>query len=150
MLATGINKENIAKYKEILLLSDLSEQYSKDRHDLKQVLSTSSYFMLLGDNDFNGVGYFYFKKQQYSKKYCIYITFSREVINIDNEPNTNSNLYNLGLAFKSKALDSYKIEKLCETLINVDEFSKVLVDFDKHLFSMLNACGLEYEIAKFK
>ncbi|WP_181324917.1 hypothetical protein [Helicobacter pylori] len=54
------------------------------------------------------------------------------------------------MAFKVKALDSYKIEKLCETLINADEFSEVLVDFDKHLFAMLNACGLEYEIAKLK
>ncbi|MGN8540752.1 hypothetical protein ACR9M7_00575 [Helicobacter pylori] len=51
---------------------------------------------------------------------------------------------------KVKALESYKIEKLCETLMSTDEFSEVLVDFDKHLFSMLNACGLEYEIAKFK
>ncbi|GLO96915.1 hypothetical protein HpBGD38_14580 [Helicobacter pylori] len=42
------------------------------------------------------------------------------------------------------------LEKLCETLINADEFSKVLVDFDKHLFAMLEACGLKYEIAKLK
>lgn len=147
MLNINTNKNNIAKYKEILLLGDLSEQYSKDRHGLKQVLSSSSYFMLLGDNDFNGVGYFYFKNQQYSKKDCVYITFSREDYI---KETTNSNLYKLGLAFKVKALDSYKIEKLCETLINADEFSEVLVDFDKHLFSMLKECGLEYEIAKFK
>lgn len=147
MLEIETNKENIEKYKEILLLSDLSEQYSKDRHGLKQVLSSSSYFMLLGDNDFNGVGYFYFKNQQYSKKDCVYITFSREVYI---KETTNANLYKLGLAFKTKALDSYKIEKLCETLMSTDEFRKVLVDFYKHLFSMLNACGLEYEIAKFK
>ena len=91
MLEIETNKENISKYKEILLLSDLSEQYSKDRHDLKQVLSASSYFMLLGDNDFNGVGYFYFKNQQYSKKDCVYITFSRESY-IKETP--NANLYN--------------------------------------------------------
>ncbi|WQS75515.1 hypothetical protein KVE80_04570 [Helicobacter pylori] len=36
-----------------------------------------------------------------------------------------------------KALDSYKIEKLCETLISTDEFSEVLVDFDKHLFAII-------------
>ncbi|WQZ20873.1 hypothetical protein KVL94_05040 [Helicobacter pylori] len=49
-----------------------------------------------------------------------------------------------------KALDSYKIEKLCETLISTDEFSEVLADFDKYLLAMLNACGLEYEMAKLK
>lgn len=147
MLETKTSKDNIAKYKELLLLSDLSERYSKDRNDLKQFLSASPYVMLLGDNDFNGVGYFYFKKQQYSKKDCIYITFSKEAYI---EESTNGNLYKLGLAFKSKALDSYKIEKLCETLISADEFSEVLVDFDKHLFSMLNECGLNYEIAKIK
>lgn len=147
MLETKTNKENIAKYKEILLLSDLSEQYSKDMHDLKQVLNASPYVMLLDNNDFNGVGYFYFKRQQYSKKDCVYITFSREDCI---KETTNANLYKLGLSFKVKALDSYKIEKLCETLISADEFSKVLVDFDKHLFSMLNACGIEYEIAKLK
>ncbi|WRE18673.1 hypothetical protein KVC67_04815 [Helicobacter pylori] len=54
------------------------------------------------------------------------------------------------MAFKVKALNSTKIVNLCETLINADEFSEVLVDFDKHLLAMLNACGLEYEIAKFK
>lgn len=147
MLEIKTNKDNIAKYKEILLLSDLSEQYSKDRHDLKQVLNASSYGMLLGDNEFNGIGYFYFKKQQYSKKDCVYITFSREVYI---KETANANLYTLGLAFKAKALDSYKIEKLCETLISADEFSEVLVDFDKHLFSMLNECGLNYEIARIK
>ena len=147
MLEVKTNKDNIAKYKETFLLSDLSEQYSKDAHDLKKVLSTSSYVMLLGDNEFNGVGYFYFKKQQYSKKDCVYITFSKEAYI---KETANGNLYKLGLAFKSKALDSYKIEKLCETLINADEFSEVLVDFDKHLFSMLNECGLNYEIARIK
>ena len=147
MLEIKTNKENIAKYKETLLLSDLSEQYSKDRHDLKQVLNASPYVMLLGNNDFNGVGYFYFKNQQHSQKDCVYITFSREDYI---KETANGNLYKIGLAFKVKALDSYKIEKLCETLITADEFSEVLVDFDKHLFSMLNACGLNYEIAKLK
>ena len=147
MLEIKTNKDNIEKYKELLLLSDLSEQYSKDRHGLKQVLSAIPYVMLLGDNDFNGVGYFYFNKQQYSKKECIYITFSRDSYI---EETTNANLYKLGLAFKSKALDSYKIEKLCETPISADEFSEVLVDFDKHLFAMLSECGLNYEIARIK
>ncbi|GAA7645268.1 hypothetical protein HpMMM59_10530 [Helicobacter pylori] len=78
MLETKTNKDNILKYKEILLLSDLSEQYSKDRHNLKTALNASPYVMLLGDNDFNGVGYFYFKEQQYSKKDCVYITFSKK------------------------------------------------------------------------
>ena len=147
MLEVKTNKDNIAKYKELLLLSDLNEKCNKDRHDLKQVLSASSYVMLLGDNEFNGVGYFYFKNQQYSKKDCVYITFSREPYV---KETANGNLYKLGLSFKSKALDSYKIEKLCETLLNADEFSEVLVDFDKHLFSMLNECGLNYEIARIK
>ena len=144
MLNITTNKNNIAKYKEILLLSDLREQYSKDRHELKQVLNASHYIMLLGDNDFNGIGYFYFTNQQYSKKDCVYIIFKREV------SGANSNLYKLSLEFKVKALDSTKIVNLCETLINADEFRELLVDFDKHLFSMLNACGLDYEIAKIK
>ncbi len=45
MLNINTDKNNIAKYKEILLLSDLSEQYSKDIHNLKQVLSASPYFI---------------------------------------------------------------------------------------------------------
>lgn len=147
MLNISTDKDNIAKYKKILLLSDLSEQYSKDRHDLKQVISSSEYIMLLSDNDFNGVGYFYFKNQQYSQKDCVYITFSRGCYI---KETTNANLYKIGLAFKLKALDRYKIEKLCEMLVSADEFSEVLADFNKHLFSMLNACGFEYEIAKFK
>ena len=144
MLNITTDKNNIAKYKENLLLSDLNERYSKDRHDLKQILSASTYVVLLGDNDFNGLGYFYFKKQQYSKKDCIYITFNREVGGV------NSNHYNLALAVKVKALDSTKIVNLCEALINADEFSEVLADFDKHLFAMLKECGLEHEIAKLK
>lgn len=145
MLNINTDKNNIAKYKETLLLSDLSEQYSKDRHDLKQALNASPYIMLLGDNDFNGLGYFYFTKQQHSKKDCIFITFSKA-----NKESEAVNIYNLALAVKVKALDSTKIVNLCQALINADEFSEVLVDFDKHLFSMLKACGLEYEIAKIK
>ena len=145
MLNITTDKTNIAKYKETLLLSNLSEQYSKDRQELKQTLNASPYVMLLGDNEFNGLGYFYFKNQQHSKKDCVYIAFSKA-----NKESEAINIYKLELAFKVKALDSYKIEKLCETLISADEFSEVLVDFDKHLFSMLKACGLEYEIAKIK
>ncbi|MFP6256498.1 hypothetical protein ACLGDL_07980 [Helicobacter pylori] len=145
MLETKTNKENIAKYKETLLLNDLSEQYSKYRHDLKQVLNESPYIILLGDNDFNGLGYFYFIKQQHSKKDCVYIAFSKA-----NKESEAVNIYTLALVVKIKALDSTRIVNLCETLISADEFGKVLVDFDKHLFSILNACGLEYEIAKLK
>lgn len=145
MLNITTDKNNIAKYKETLLLSDLSEQYSKDRHDLKQVLNESPYIMLLGDNEFNGLGYFYFTKQQHSKKDCIYITFSKA-----NKESEAVSIYKLALAVKIKALDSTKIVNLCETLINADEFSEVLVNFDQHLFAMLNACGLEHEIAKLK
>lgn len=145
MLNITTDKNNIAKYKETLLLSDLSEQYSKDRHDLKQVLNASPYIMLLGDNDFNGLGYFYFTKQQHSKKDCIYIIFSKA-----NKESEAVNIYKLALAVKIKALDSTKIVNLCEALINADEFSEVLVDFNQHLFAMLNACGLEHEIAKIK
>lgn len=145
MLNITTDKNHIAKYKEILLLSDLSEQYSKDRHDLKQVLSASPYIILLGDNDFNGLGYFYFTKQQYSKKDCIYITFSKA-----NKESEAVNIYKLTLAIKIKALDSTKIVNLCEALISADEFSEVLVNFEQHLLDMLNACGLEHEIAKLK
>ena len=145
MLNITTDKTNIAKYKETLLLSDLSEQYSKDRHDLKQVLNASPYIMLLGDNDFNGLGYFYFTKQQHSKKDCIYITFSKA-----NKESEAVNIYKIALAVKIKALDSTKIANLCEALINADEFSEVLVNFEQHLFAMLNACGLEHEIAKLK
>lgn len=145
MLNITTDKTNIAKYKEILLLSILSEQYSKDRHDLKQVLNASPYIMLLGDNDFNGLGYFYFTKQQHSKKDCIYITFSKT-----NKESEAVNIYKLALAIKINALDSTKIVNLCEALINADEFSEVLVNFEQHLFAMLNACGLEHEIAKSK
>ena len=67
MLNITTNQTNIAKYKDILPLSDLSEQFSKDRHELEQNLNISPYIILLGDNDFNGIGYFYFKKQQCSK-----------------------------------------------------------------------------------
>ena len=144
MLNITTNQTNIAKYKEILLLSDLSEQFSKARHELKQNLNISPYIILLGDNDFNGIGYFYFKKQQYSKKDCIYITFSRETIR------DNHQLYRLALAVKLKVLDSTRIVNLCEVLLNADEFSEVLADFDRHLFAMLKECGLDYEIARFK
>lgn len=143
MLNITTDKNNIAKYKETLLLSDLSEQYSKDRHNLKQVLNASHYFITLGDNEFNGIGYFYFTKQRYTKKDCIFITFSKA-----NKENEALNIYKLALAIKVKALDSTKIVNLCEALINADEFSEVLADFDKHLLAMLNACGLEYEIEK--
>ena len=145
MLNITTDKTNIAKYKETLLLSDLSEQYSKDRHDLKLVLNASPYIMLLGDNEFDGIGYFYFTKQQHSKKDLIYITFSKA-----NKESEAVNIYKLSLAVKIKALDSTKIVNLCETLISADEFSEVLVNFDQHLFAMLNECGLEYEIAKIK
>lgn len=145
MLNITTDKNNIAKYKENLLLSDLSEQYSKDRHDLKQVLNASPYIMLIGDNEFNGLGYFYFIKQQHSKKDCIYITFSKA-----NKESEAVNIYKLALAVKIKVLDSIKIVNLCEALINADEFSEVLVNFNQHLFAMLNACGLEHEIAKIK
>lgn len=145
MLNITTDKQNIAKYKEALLLSDLSEQYSKDRHDLKQALTSSPYIMLLGDNEFSGLGYFYFTKQQHSKKDCIYITFSKA-----NKESEAVNIYKLALAVKIKALDSTKIVNLCEALIKADEFSGVLVNFEQHLFAMLNACGLEYEIAKLK
>lgn len=145
MLNITTDKNNIAKYKEALLLSDLSQQYSKDRHDLKQILSASTYVMLLDDNDSNGLGYFYFKKQQYSKKDCIYITFSKA-----NKESEAVNIYKLALAVKVKALDSTKIVNLCEALINADEFSEVLVNFEQHLLAMLRACGLEHEIAKLK
>lgn len=143
MLNITTDKQNIAKYKETLLLSDLSQQYSKDRHDLKQVLNASHYIITLGDNDFNGLGYFYFAKQRYTKKDCIYITFNKA-----NKENEAVNIYKLALAVKVKALDSTKIVNLCEALISADEFSELLVDFDKHLFAMLNACGIEYEIEK--
>lgn len=145
MLNITTNKTNIAKYKETLLLSDLSEQYSKDRNDLKEALNASPYIILLGDNEFNGLGYFYFTKQQHSKKDCIYIAFSKA-----NKESEAVNIYKLALAVKIKALDSAKIVNLCEALINADEFSEVLVDFNRHLFAMLNACGLDYEIAKLK
>lgn len=145
MLNITTDKNHIAKYKEILLLSDLSEQYSKDRHDLKQVLNASHYIMLLGDNEFNGIGYFYFTKQQHSKKDCIYITFSKA-----NKESEAVSIYKLALAVKIKALDSTKIVNLCEALINADGFSEVLANFNQHLFTMLNACGLEHEIAKIK
>ena len=145
MLNITTDKTNIAKYKETLLLSDLSEQYSKDRDGLKQALSASNHVMLLGDNDFNGLGYFYFTKQQHSKKDCIYITFSKA-----NKEREAVNIYKLALAVKIKALDSTKIVNLCEALINADEFSGVLVNFEQHLLAMLNACGLEHEIAKLK
>lgn len=145
MLNITTDKNNIAKYKEALLLSDLSEQYSKDRNNLKQALSANPYIMLLGDNEFNGLGYFYFTKQQHSKKDCIYITFSKA-----NKDSEAVNIYKLALAVKVKALESTKIVNLCETLINADEFSGLLANFDQHLLAMLNACGLEYEIAKFK
>ena len=143
MLNITTDKNNIAKYKEILLLSDLSKQYSKDRHDLKQVLNASHYIITLGDNDFNGLGYFYFTKQRHTKKDCIYITFSKA-----NKENEAVNIYELALAFKVNALERTKIVNLCEALIRSDEFSEVLVDFNQHLFAMLNACGLEYEIEK--
>lgn len=145
MLNITTDETNIAKYQETLLLSDLSEQYSKDRHDLKQVLSASPYIMSLGDNDFNGLGYFYFTKQQHSKKDCIYITFTKA-----NKEGEAVNIYKLALAVKIKALDCTKIVNLCEALINADEFSEVLVNFNQHLLAMLNACGLEHEIAKLK
>ena len=143
MLNITTDKNNIAKYKEILLLSDLIEQYSKDRNDLKQVLNASTYIITLGDNDFNGLGYFYFTQQRYTKKDCIYITFSKA-----NKENEAVNIYKLALAIKIKALDSTKIVNLCEALISADEFSEVLADFNQHLFAMLNACGLDYEIEK--
>lgn len=145
MLNITTDKQNIAKYKEVLLLSDLSEQYSKDRHDLEQALSASPYIILLGDNEFNGLGYFYFTKQQHTKKDCIYITFSKA-----NKESEAVNIYKLALAVKIKALDSTKIVNLCEALINADEFSEMLVNFNQHLFTMLSACGLEHEIAKLK
>lgn len=145
MLNITTDKTNIAKYKETLLLSDLSERYSKDRNDLKQVLNASNYVITLSDNDFNGLGYFYFTKQQHSKKDCIYITFSKA-----NKESGAVNAYKLALAVKLRALDSTKIVNLCEALINADEFSEVLVNFEQHLLAMLNACGLEHEIAKFK
>lgn len=145
MLNITTDKNNIAKYKETLLLSDLSEQYSKDRHALKQALNASPYIIPLGDNEFNGIGYFYFTKQQHSKKDCIYIAFSKA-----NKESEAANIYKLALAVKIKALDSTKIVNLCEALINADEFSEVLVNLNQYLFAMLNACGLDYEIAKLK
>lgn len=145
MLNITTDKTNIAKYKETLQLSDLSEQYSKDRHELKEVLNASHYIMLLGDNEFNGLGYFYFTKQQHSKKDCIYITFNKS-----NKESEAGNVYKLALAVKIKALDSTKIVNLCEALIRADEFGEVLANFNQHLFAMLNACGLEHEIARIK
>lgn len=132
-------EQNIAKYKSYIELSERNEKFANYCEALKGRIGESVYFINLGDNDFNGIGYFYFDRQRRSKKDLIYIEFK-----------DFGDYYKIGLSAKIKKLDITEIDTLCEVFLSDDEIDSVVENFTETIKTMLKECGLDYEIARVK
>lgn len=130
---------NILKYKGLIELSERNEKFARYCEIIKEKISKSPYFVNMGDNDFNRIGYFYFQRQQNSKKDVIYIEFK-----------DTAELYKLALSAKLKKLDIAEIDTLCEVFFSDDEIENAVSDFESTIKQMLEACGINYEIARIK
>ena len=132
-------EQNIAKYKSYIEASERNEKFAKYCEALKRHIGESVYFINMGDNDFNGIGYFYFERQRYSKKDLIYITFK-----------DFRYYYRIGLSAKIKKLDITELDTLCEVLLSDDKIDDALENFTGTIKAMLKECGLDYEMARVK
>ena len=132
-------EQNIAIYKSYIESSERDEKFSKYCEALKEHIAKSVYFINMGDNDFNGIGYFYFEKQCHSKKDLIYIVFK-----------DFGDYYKIGLSAKIKKLDITEVDTLCEVFLNDDKINSVVENFKETIETMLEECGLDYEIARIK
>lgn len=130
---------NIARYKSYIEMSERNEKFARYCELIKDKISTSPYFINMGDNNFNALGYFYFQKQQHSKKDVIYIEFK-----------DTTDYYRLALSAKFKKLDITEVGTLCEVFFSDDQIDSALDDFVTTIEQMLKACDLDYEIAKIK
>ena len=132
-------EQNIARYKSYIEMSERDEKFAKYCEALKGHIGESVYFANMGDNDFNGIGYFYFKRQCHSKKDLIYIIFK-----------DFGDYYKIGLSAKIKKLDITEVDTLCEVFLSDDKIDSAVENFTETIKTMLKECGLNYEIAKIK
>ncbi|GAA7926945.1 hypothetical protein HpBT060_15040 [Helicobacter pylori] len=132
-------EQNIAKYKSYIELSERDEKFAKYCEVLKEHIGNSAYFINMGDNNFNGIGYFYFDRQRKSKKDLIYITFK-----------DFGDYYKIGLSAKMKKLDITELDTLCEVFLSDNEIDNAVENFTGMIKTMLKECGIEYEIARIK
>lgn len=132
-------EHNIARYKSYIESSERNERFAKYCETLKEHISKSGYFINMGDNDFNGIGYFYFENQCHSKKDLIYIVFK-----------DFGDYYKIGLSAKIKKLDITELGTLCEVLLNDGEIDSAVGNFTETIKTMLKECGLGYEMARIK
>lgn len=132
-------EQNIARYKSYIELSERNEKFTKYCEALKGHIGESVYFFNMGDNDFNGIGYFYFDRQRHSKKDLIYIIFK-----------DFGDYYKIGLSAKIKKLDITEVDTLCEVFLSDDEIDNAVENFTETIKTMLKECGLDYEIARIK
>lgn len=132
-------EQNIARYKSYIELSEHNEKFDYYCEALKEHIGKSIYFIDMGDNDFNGIGYFYFDKQCKSKKDLIYIIFK-----------DLGDYYKINLSAKIKKLDITEVDTLCEVYLSDNKIDSVVENFTETIKSMLKECGLDYEIARIK
>ena len=132
-------EQNIARYKSYIELSERNEKFAKYCETLKEHIGKSVYFISMSDNDFNGIGYFYFDRQRNSKKDLIYIIFK-----------DLSDYYKIGLSAKIKKLDITELDTLCEVLLGDDKIDDAVENFTETIKTMLKECGLDYEIARIR
>lgn len=132
-------EQNIARYKSYIELSERHEKFANYHEALKGHIGESVYFANMGDNDFNGIGYFHFKRQCHSKKDLIYIIFK-----------DFGDYYKIGLSAKIKKLDITEVDTLCEVFLSDDKIDSAVENFTETIKAMLKECGLDYEIARIK
>lgn len=132
-------EQNIARYKSYVELSERNEKFAKYCEALKEHIGKSVYFVNMGDNDFGGIGYFYFEKQRHIKKDLIYIVFK-----------DFGDYYKIGLSAKIKKLDISEVDTLCEVFLGDDKIDSAVENFTETIKTMLKECGLDYEIARIK
>lgn len=132
-------EQNIAKYKSYMESSERNEKFAQYCEALKGRIDESVHFTHMSDNDFNGIGYFYFERQRKSKKDLIYITFK-----------DFGDYYKIGLSARIKKLDITGVDALCEVSLNDDEIDSAVENFTETIKAMLKDCGLDYEMARIK
>lgn len=132
-------EQNIARYKGYIELSERNEKFAKYCEALKKHIGESDYFINMGNNDFNGIGYFYFEKQCHSKKDLIYIVFK-----------DFGDYYKIGLSAKIKKLDIVEVDTLCEVFLSDDKIENAVENFTETIKTMLKECELDYKIARIK
>lgn len=132
-------ERNIAIYKSYIELSERNEKFAKYCETIKRHIGESDCFINMGDNDFSGIGYFYFDRQRQSKKDLIYIIFK-----------DFGDYYKIGLSAKIKKLDVTDLDTLCEVFLSDDEIDNAVENFTEAIKTMLKECGIDYEIARTK